>query len=69
MTCQACGTELRITSMTEAGVSYACDCGRTTLTQLSSGGLDVTERAALDECTERKGCAASMHLTTCPEHR
>lgn len=44
--CAACGGECRIVSLTDAGASYACPCGRTTWTQSTEGKLDLGLKAS-----------------------
>lgn len=39
--CAVCRTPLRIVSMTSAGITSKCDCGRSSWTQLSEGKLDL----------------------------
>jgi hypothetical protein len=69
--CVSCGTPMRVVSMTSEGTSSRCSCGRLSMTRLNKGELDLglptSERAALDDCTEMRGCTSTLHLSTCPE--
>lgn len=49
MTCGVCGGEVRVISMTAAGTTESCPCGRTKMTRLSSGELGVVRDSTLTD--------------------
>lgn len=47
--CQVCDGALTVESLNADGATYACPCGRTRMTVLSDGKLDLTPTHPPDE--------------------
>lgn len=46
--CVACGQPMERRSLTSAGASWACPCGRTTYTSVEGGKLEQLDQGTID---------------------